>query len=35
LGKKGILMGEKLKSLSTLLTPSGGNYNPDFSPSKT
>ena len=33
-GKKGILMGEKLKSLSNLNTPGAGTYEPDVSPTK-
>ena len=32
--KKGILMGEKLKSVSSLITPGAGTYDPDHSPTK-
>ena len=34
-GKKGVLMGEKLKSMSSLQTPGAGTYNPDTSPVRT
>lgn len=33
--KRGVLMGEKLKSLSSLNVPGAGTYNPDHSPAKT
>ena len=34
LGRRGVLMGEKLKSLSNLNTPGAGSYEPDHSPTK-
>jgi len=34
LGKRGVLMGEKLKSLSNLNVPGAGSYQPDHSPTK-
>lgn len=34
-GKKGILMGQKLKSMSNLITPGAGTYQHDVSPLRT
>ena len=34
-GKRGVLMGDKIKSLSSLNVPGAGTYAPDFSPTKT
>lgn len=34
MGKRGVLMGEKLKSLSNLNVPGAGTYQPDHSPTK-
>lgn len=33
--KRGVLMGKKLKSMSNLIVPGAGTYQPDYSPSKT